>query len=75
MSPTQPASRDKVEISIEGMSCSACVNAVTRVLSRVPGVADVTVDLDAGLARVAGSASAEILVAAIAKAGYGARLA
>lgn len=74
MSATQPASQDTVEISIEGISCSACANSVTRALSRVPGVANVTVDLDAGRARVAGSASPENLVAAIAKAGYGARL-
>lgn len=75
MSATQPVSQDKVEISIDGMTCSACVNSVTRVLSRVPGVTNVNVDLDAGRARVAGSASPDSLVAAVEKAGYGAKLA
>jgi copper chaperone CopZ len=57
------------------MTCSSCVNAVTRTLSRVPGVTSVDVDLDAGQARVIGNASPEDLVSAIEKAGYGARLA
>ena len=73
MSATQPVSQDKVEISIEGMTCSACVNSVTRVLSRVPGVANVNVDLDAGRALVAGNVSPDSLIAAVEKAGYGAK--
>ncbi len=70
-----PAAPREVELAIVGMTCSACVNSVTRVLSRVPGASGVTVDLAAARARVAGSANPDNLVAALAKAGYGAKLA
>jgi hypothetical protein len=32
-------------LAITGMTCNGCAAAVTRVLSRVPGVANVEVDL------------------------------
>ena len=51
------------------------VTAVTRALSRVPGVSHVQVDLDTGRAQVAGTASAETLLGAVARAGYDATLA
>jgi len=35
-------------IKISGMTCQGCVKSVTRVLSSVPGVADVDVSLDRG---------------------------
>jgi copper chaperone CopZ len=57
------------------MTCSACANAVMRVLSRIPGVAQAEVDLAAGRAVVSGPALPEELVAAVQAAGYGARLA
>jgi copper chaperone len=66
MSPNQ------VVLSITGMTCAGCVGAVTRVLSRVPGVGEAKVDLAAGRATVTGSAAPEALVAAVAAAGYGA---
>jgi copper chaperone CopZ len=59
-------------LTITGMTCQGCVNAVTRVLSRVPGAADVRVDLAAGRAEIGGTATADALVAAVRKAGYGA---
>ncbi len=59
-------------LAITGMTCAGCVNAVQRVLSRVPGVSTVAVDLAAGRASVDGSASPASLVAAVEKAGYGA---
>ena len=62
-----------VQLSIEGMTCSGCVNAVTRALSKVPGVTDVAVDLDAGQARIRGRVDPQTLVAAIEQAGFGAR--
>ena len=64
---------ESVQLSIEGMTCSGCVNAVTRALSKVPGVTDVAVDLDAGQARIRGRVDAQTLVAAIEQAGFGAR--
>jgi copper chaperone len=38
-------------MSISGMTCQGCVKSVTRVLSSVPGVAEVSVSLDRGEAR------------------------
>jgi Cu+-exporting ATPase len=65
---------EAIQLSIEGMTCSGCANAVTRALSKVPGVTDVTVDLDAARARIKGQASPPALVAAVEKAGFGAAL-
>jgi len=62
-------------IAVAGMTCQGCVNAVTRVLSHVPGAQDVTVDLATGHAMVHGNAEPEALLAAVRKAGYGAELA
>ncbi|HET6306685.1 MAG TPA: heavy metal-associated domain-containing protein [Rhodopila sp.] len=59
-----------VQLAIEGMTCSGCVNAVTRALSQVPGVTDVAVDLDTRQALVSGQAQPQALVAAIEKAGF-----
>ncbi len=56
---------DEIELSIEGMTCSGCVKAVTRALAQVSGVTAVTVDLGTGRARVGGHASPQILVAAV----------
>jgi copper chaperone len=57
------------------MTCQGCVNAMTRVLSRVPGAKDVAVDLAAGRAVVHGDANPDALIAAVRRAGYGAELA
>ncbi len=61
-------------LTITGMSCGGCVGAVKRLLSKVPGVSGVDVDLGAGRALVAGTARAEDLVAALQGTGYAARL-
>ena len=68
--PTNPIQR----LAVTGMTCTGCVNTVTRVLSRVPGVAQVAVSLDAGRAEISGAASPDALLAAVRKAGYGAEL-
>jgi copper chaperone CopZ len=60
--------------SITGMTCSGCANTVQRVLSRVPGVGRVAVDLSGARAVVEGSARAEDLAAAVTAAGFGAQL-
>lgn len=41
-----------IEIRITGMSCAGCVAAVTRKLQTQPGIANVEVQLQPGLARV-----------------------
>lgn len=74
MSGVQHPAADGVELAISGMTCSSCVTALTRALSRVPRVTTVQVDLDAGRARVEGSASPEALIAAVQRAGYDARI-
>ncbi len=35
-------------IKIKGMSCQHCVKAVTKALSEIAGIKDVTVDLERG---------------------------
>ena len=66
--------REARMLAITGMTCKGCVAAVTRVLSRVPGVASVEVDLASARAAVAGTAEAQELLRAVVAAGYGARL-
>ena len=67
--------RDRLELDIEGMSCAACVGRVEKVLQRVPGVVSANVNLAARKAHVefAGAVPAAALVAAVEKAGFGAR--
>jgi P-type Cu+ transporter len=61
-------------LAVTGMTCAGCVNAVTRVLARVPGTAAIQVTLETGRADVAGSATPDALLAAVRNAGYGAEL-
>ena len=63
-----------VVLTITGMTCAGCVSSVSRVLSRVPGVAGAQVDLASGRAIVTGTAPAEALIRAVEAAGYGGRL-
>lgn len=58
-------------LAITGMSCLACVRGVTAALSRVPGV--IQADVVIGRAVIEGSADEAALIAAVEKAGYGAR--
>ena len=69
------ASNGFMALSISGMTCSGCVNTVTRVLSRVPGVASARVDLASGRAVVVGEARPEDLIAAVEAAGFEAQAA
>src|SRR5437899_1241154 len=75
--PAGDAACASTELSIEGMTCASCVRRVERALGRVPGVAAASVNLATERAVVtlepASPAVAEDLVAAVEKAGYGAR--
>jgi len=64
----------QIDLGIEGMTCSACVTRVEKVLSRVPGVATAEVNLATNRARVTatGEVAIEALTAAVAGAGYAA---
>ncbi len=60
-------------LTISGMTCGGCASAVTRILSRVPGVATVEVEFASGRATIRGAASSAALIAAVEAAGYGAQ--
>lgn len=56
--------------TIEGMTCSHCVNAVTEEISALLGADDVTVDLETSTATVRGNASESDVRTAVEEAGY-----
>ncbi len=64
---TEPS---KTVLTVGGMTCNGCVAAVTRVLTRVPGVVSAEVDLASARATVVGDADPKALVAAVVGAGY-----
>lgn len=37
-------------VKIKGMSCPHCVGSVTKALETLPGITEVSVDLDSGIA-------------------------
>ena len=69
-----PVATGPVEIAIEGMTCASCVGRVERALKEVPGVTQAVVNLATEKASVQGSADSSALIAAIAEAGYDAKL-
>ena len=71
-----PAAPRELNLDIEGMSCASCVARVEKVLKRVPGVIDASVNLATERATVTTSAEVAVaqLTAAIDRAGYHAAL-
>lgn len=65
-----------VDLSIGGMTCASCVSRVEKALARVPGVAGAEVNLATETARVSlvSKVDPAVLIAAVEKAGYEARL-
>lgn len=66
-----------VQLQISGMTCAACSGRIEKALNKLPGVA-ATVNLATEIAHVrlnpgAGATMVDNLIAAVAKAGYGAR--
>ena len=64
---------DNATFKVQGMSCQGCVASVTRVLKAVPGVEEVVVTLQPGMATIAYDATrttGAALKAAIEDAGY-----
>jgi copper chaperone CopZ len=57
---------------VTGMTCQHCVHAVTEEVSAVPGVSDVSVDLDSGRLTVVSSAEVPfaVIATAVDEAGY-----
>ena len=69
---------ETIRFPVSGMTCSACVNRITRALRKVGGVTKVHVDLGRGTATVRREpalVSNAVLAAAVAEAGYEADLA
>ncbi|MDX1574741.1 MAG: heavy metal-associated domain-containing protein, partial [Kiloniellales bacterium] len=64
------------DLEIEGMTCAGCVTRVERSLAAVPGVTEASVNLATRRARVEAGPQVpeEDLVAAVASAGYEARV-
>jgi copper chaperone CopZ len=72
------AEGEAVLLNVSNMTCGGCVKHVTKVLSEVEGVEDVTVSLEKGTAEVicdAKTVEADMLTKAVVKAGYPATLA
>jgi copper chaperone CopZ len=66
----------RLELSVVGMHCSHCADAVSRALRECSGVASVQVDLAAGRAVILGEpASVDELIAAVQSLGYRAEMA
>lgn len=57
-------------LEVKGMHCPKCVASVTKALSDVPGLANVSVDLTKGLATFDGEADADTIKAAIDAIGF-----
>jgi P-type Cu+ transporter len=71
-----PAPHETVDLVVDGMTCASCVARVERVLKKIPGVSAASVNLATERARVEARAGlpVETLLAAISRAGYGARV-
>ena len=66
---------DPILVDVTGMTCAACAARIEKVLGRVPGVERATVNLALETAEIAAPGVADdLLVAAIERAGFGARV-
>lgn len=66
-----------LDLSLSGMTCAACAQRIEGLLQRLPGVDEAAVNFAAETARVRytpGLVDAELLITAIGRAGYGARV-
>lgn len=67
----KPVTAETTDLAIGGMTCAACVARVEKALRRVPGVAEVSVNLATERARVAWTGGdAGTLTAAVEKTGF-----
>ena len=60
----------EIELSVGGMACSGCADAVTRAVEKAAPGARVAIDLGAGKVVVTGAPSREVVAEAITRAGY-----
>jgi copper chaperone len=57
-------------IAIKGMHCQHCVGSTKQALEKIPGISDVKVDLEKGLATYQGNIDVKIVKEAIVKIGF-----
>ncbi|HHZ08341.1 MAG TPA: heavy-metal-associated domain-containing protein [Rhizobiales bacterium] len=62
-----------LKLTVPDMNCGHCVSAVTKAVKGVDAGADVAVDLDARTVTIRSDASADVLAAALSRAGYDSR--
>ncbi|WP_055479758.1 heavy-metal-associated domain-containing protein [Sphaerimonospora mesophila] len=60
----------RLVLSVPGITCGHCVNAISEAVGKVPGVGSVEVDLSAKTVTVADAADPSAVRAAIGDAGY-----
>ncbi len=65
--------RKELIMNVEGMSCDACAQAVTKAIRRLDPSAQIAVDLDHGRVTVETCAQAVEIAEVLAKAGYEAK--
>lgn len=61
---------NQVELTVGGMGCSGCVDAVTKAVQKVAPSAEVAVDLASGKVSVRSDVARAVIASAIEKAGY-----
>ncbi|MEI8285972.1 MAG: heavy metal translocating P-type ATPase [Actinomycetes bacterium] len=74
MSVVSPDSLNKVELSLQGMTCAACANRIEKTLNNIDGV-EAAVNYATETAMVAfdkTTVTSDVLIKAVEKAGYGA---
>lgn len=69
--PDAVASATVGQYTVSGMTCAHCVKAVTEEVLAIPGVTEVTVDLESGVLKIisAGLVDFDRIVKAVAEAG------
>ena len=65
----------RIVLTVEGMTCGGCVEAVKRVIRKADPTADVSIALEMGRVEAVTIAQAVELAAAVTKAGYDATVA
>ncbi|GHC28392.1 Cu+ exporting ATPase [Kushneria pakistanensis] len=65
---------EAIELQLTGITCAGCVRTIQNALDHVDGVNDAQVNFATRSARVRGSATADALIDAVERAGYGAEV-
>jgi len=66
--------KNKLRLSISGMSCAGCVSSVEKALQAVAGVSEARVNFAEHTAEISPAVNAEVLIKAVRDAGYDAAL-